>query len=131
MENLENQQAQTTETESLDAKWYSRFEEIGSFQAYEYFNGNSNIRNTQKESFLNGEIENPDLDYPLLDVDRINTIESSLMDLKQDILDHEPNEIVRNVYRWKINEKVAELRMMKSSHNGDMRRFERYSKYIY
>lgn len=131
MENLENQQSQTTETESLDAKWYSRFEEIGSFQAYEYFNGDSNIRNAQKESFLNGEIENPDLDYPLLDVDRIDIIESSLMDLKQDILDHEPDEIVRDVYRWKINEKVAELRMMKSSHNGDMRRFERYSKYIY
>jgi hypothetical protein len=131
MKNIETQSNQSIEIESLDDEWFSRFEEIGSFQAYEYFNGEAGARNTQKEAFLSGEIENPDLDYPLLDIETINNIESSLMRLKQDILEQETNEIVCNVYRWKINEKVAELRMMKSSHNGDMRRFERYSKYIY
>ncbi len=131
MTNLEHQTSQKLESESLDDNWYNRFEEIGSFQAYEYFNGEAGARNTQKEAFLSGEIENPDLDYPLLDIETINNIESSLMQLKQDILEQETNEIVRNVYSWKINEKIAELRMMKSSHNGDMRRFERYSKYIY
>lgn len=131
MENLEYQQKQNNEAEALDDKWFSRFEEIGTFQAYEYFNGDSNIRNAQKESFLNGEIENPDLDYPLLDTERISSMESSLIQLKKDILETETSDIVRDVYRWKINEKIAELRMMLASQSGDMKRFERYSRYVY
>lgn len=131
MENLEYQQKQNNESEALDDKWFSRFEEIGTFQAYEYFNGDSNIRNVQKKSFLNGEIENPDLDYPLLDTERISSMESSLIQLKKDILETETSDIVRYVYRWKINEKIAELRMMRASQSGDMKRFERYSSYVY
>lgn len=131
MESLEYHKNENIESKALDDKWFNRFEEIGSFQAYEYFNGDSNIRNARKESFLNGEIENPDLDYPLLDTEKISSIELSLIQLKKEILETETSDIVRDVYRWKINEKIAELRMMRASQSGDMKRFERYSRYVY
>lgn len=117
--------------EQLDAKWYDRFEKIGSFQAYEYFNGDKKYRNEQKEKFLTGNIDNPELDYPELKLDKIEELEAGLLELKKDILAEEENETVREVYRWKINEKIAELRMMKAAENGDMRRFQKYSEFVY
>ncbi|QQR78542.1 MAG: hypothetical protein IPJ68_05750 [Candidatus Moraniibacteriota bacterium] len=88
--------------------WYSRFEEIGAFQAYEYPDGDSAARAKEKESFLSGEKENPDLDYPRLEAGTLLAKDSELLDLKEKILSSEKNEVVKNVYRWRLNEKIAE-----------------------
>jgi hypothetical protein len=93
----------------LDAVIYERFKEFGAMQAYEYLDGDKAAREVQKKSFLSGEIENPKLDYPKIDLSLLESRENQLLDLKADILKDEPNETVKQVYRWKINEKIAEI----------------------
>lgn len=117
--------------ESLDAQWYSRFESIGAFQTYEYLDGNKEVREAQKTQFIAGEIENPTLDYPKIDPERLAQDEAALLALKEDILRNEPNELVRQVYRWRINEKIGELRILVAAAKGDMRKFKMYSEFVY
>lgn len=117
--------------EAVDQNWYERFEKIGSFQAYEYLDGDKEYRKRERSLFLSGEKENPTLDYPELDLGKIDSVDANLEILKKDILEQEDNSVVRQVYRWRINEKIAEIRMLRASANGDMKRFERYSEFIY
>ncbi len=115
----------------LDDKWYERFENVGSFSDYSYLNGEKNFRENQKNKFISGEIENPSLDYPDLETFNFDERESALLQLKNEIIKEEKNEVVGQIYRWKINEKLAELRMLKKAKIGDDRNFARYSKFIY
>lgn len=117
--------------EALDKQWYSQFEKIGSFQAYEYFDGDKQKREGEKQAFLAGEKENPELDYPLLNLENIASREKALLELKKSILDEEGNEVIKQVYRWKLNEKIAENRLLKVAITGDQRKFKRYSEFIY
>ncbi len=118
-------------TKALDDAWYERFEEIASFQDYEYLDGEKNFREEQKKKFLAREIENPKLDYPALEKLEFPNKEACLLDLKKTILENEPNEIIKQVYRWRLNEKIAELRMLKASKEGRDNRFLKYSEFIY
>lgn len=115
----------------LDVQWYPRFEQAAAFQAYEYLDGEKTYRHQQKQKFLSGEIENPVLDYPKLNFEDLTRKESDLLNLKTDILKNEPNPILKQVYRWRLNEKIAELRLLQATKSGDMRRFRRYSRFIY
>ncbi|MBT4153497.1 MAG: DUF1704 domain-containing protein [Candidatus Magasanikbacteria bacterium] len=119
------------EQEPLDAQWYGRFEGAGSFQAYEYFSGDREARAEQKRAFMDGEIDAPALDYPKLNMGDLQTKEDDLLALKKDILNKEPNPDVKQAYRWKINEKIAEVRMMKAALNGNMKRFSKYTSFVY
>lgn len=117
--------------ETLDDKWYERFSACGSFEDYEYLGGEKDAREEQKKDFIAGEFENPRLDYP--DLEKIDIVhrEQDLLELKKDILEQESNEVVKQVYRWKINEKIAEIRMLKETKSGNDRRVLRYSEFIY
>lgn len=117
--------------EALDDGWYERFSACGSFADYEYLNGERDVRECQKSDFIEGKCENPTLDYPDLEKMDIVQKERDLLQLKKDILEQEKNETVRQIYRWKINEKIAELRMLAETKNGNDMRFIRYSKFIY
>ncbi|HUV42395.1 MAG TPA: tyrosine/phenylalanine carboxypeptidase domain-containing protein [Patescibacteria group bacterium] len=116
---------------AIDEIWHSQFEKNGMVEAYEYLEGYKNHREEQKRLFLSGEVRNPILDYPRLDPDDLKGREEALLSLKEEILAKEENEIVGQAYRWKINESVAKLRMLQASISGDMRRFKRYSEFIY
>jgi hypothetical protein len=116
---------------AFDEKWFRRFLEHGNFQAYEYFEGDKEIRSREKRAFLSGKKENPDLDYPLLDPLLAKIREQSLLSLKENILEQESNQVVREVYRWRVNEKIAEIRMIQAAAAGNMRKFKRYTEYIY
>lgn len=122
---------QSKSSEFLDSNWYSRFEQLGSFQAYEYLDGDKQYREEQKQRFLNQDIRNPVLDYPKIDIEKLRENEKALLQLKKDIIAGEPNEIVKQVYRWRLNEKIAELRMLIAVVEGDANRFMRYSEFIY
>jgi hypothetical protein len=80
---------------------------------------------------LANEIENPSLDYPELENFDFDQREQGLLQLKKDILMQEQNSILKQIYQWRINEKIAEVRMLKAAHSGDDKRFVRYSKFIY
>lgn len=117
--------------ESLDTRWYTRFETLGSFQDYEQLTGEGDNRENQKKKLIAGEIENPTLDYPELEKFNFEEIEAGLINLKRDILNSENNPVVRQVYRWKINEKLADLRLLRASKEGNDKRVARYSQFIY
>jgi hypothetical protein len=117
--------------EALDDKWYERFSACGSFADYEYLGGEKATREQQKSEFIQGKCENPTLDYPDLEKLDVGQKEQDLLRLKKDILEQEQNETVKQIYRWKINEKIAELRMLNETRTGNDRRFLRYSKFIY
>ncbi len=126
-----NTEKDPVKARALDTEWYSRFEKIAAFQAYEYFDGDSAARAREKELFLSGKKENPELDYPQLNTGVLLAKDSELLDLKEKILSTEKNEVVKNVYRWRLNEKIAENRLLLAAATGDMRRFKRYSEFIY
>ena len=117
--------------EVLDEKWYSSFEKIGAFQDFEYLTGKKEHREDQKQKFISGEIENPELDYPELETFDFSSKEQSLLELKRAVITTEPNETLNQLYRWKINEKIADLRMLQATKNGNDKKFSRYSKFIY
>lgn len=133
----------TVEQPALDAEWYERFEKVGAFQAYNYLTGqkeyyldDAGILETgpnekEKRLFLKGEKENPDIVYPKLEKLDIDKTEAKLLELKSAIVEKEADAIVRQAYLWKVNEKLAEIRMLRAARDGDDRRFTRYSKFIF
>ena len=122
---------QTNEqSDSLDARWYERFESVA-FEDYEKLSGEKSHREQQKDRFLSGEIENPDLGYPELESFDVDEKEAALLSLKEDVLEAEENEAVRKIYRTKINEAIATVRMLRAAKDGDDRKFSRYADFIY
>ena len=120
-----------SKSEACDEGLYESFSEVASFQAYEHFDGELGYRNQQKHLFIEGEIENPQLDYPGIGLEKLDSIENDLLDLKRNLLLNEQNEVVKQAYRWRLNEKIAEVRLLRSVAIGDMKRFGRYSEFIY
>lgn len=51
--------------------------------------------------------------------------------LKQEVLEEESNDTVKKIYRVKINELLATVRMLKAVKDGEDRRFSRYSEFIH
>jgi len=119
------------EKPAVDEHLYDAFLEVGSLQAYEYLNGDPEYRKEQRRQFIDGEIRNPTLDYPKLNDDELLDAESALITMKDSVISTEKNELVKQVYRWRLNEKIAEIRMLRAVASGDMHRFARYSEFIY
>lgn len=120
---------QTPNPEALDSRWFPAFESAGAFEASSYYTLDDEQRDSQKAEFLSSS-ENPHFEYKNIDLTDLDQKESDLLDLKSTILQLEGNETVRQVYRWRINEKIAEIRMVKASAAGDMRKFEHYNYFI-
>ncbi len=127
--------------EILDAQWYAEFVEIGAFEAYDYFKDGKKSteqpeksrRQVSKESFLADESHqsNPELQYPELSEEWIKDREVKLLDLKRRIISTEQNPVVRQVYRWRINEKIAELRLMRAALQNKADAMAVYSDFVY
>ncbi len=129
---LNNGSQETTHNiEALDLKWYARFEELASFETEDELTGDKEYRDAQKKAFLAGEIDHPVFDFPKLNAEDLAAKEAGLLELKKDILEQEQNELVKQVYRWRINEKIASLRLLQAAKDGDVRKFERYNYFIY
>ncbi len=117
-------------TEKLDYRWYGRFEAIN-FEDYEKLVGTREKREVEKKKFLDGETENPTLDYPELQSFNLDERETELLSLKEDILELEQNQAIKKIYRTKINELIATVRMLRATKDGDDRKFARYADFIY
>lgn len=132
--NFENPTQRPTserKNEALDLLWFERFKEAGNFDDFEYLEGSKEEREKQKQIFFSETQRNPKLDYLKLETFDFENREEALLKLKSEILEKETNEVVKKVYGWRINEKLAQIRMLKSAKNGNDRRFSRYSKFIY
>lgn len=118
--------------QALDAKWYERFAPLTSFLFLGPLMGKDEHRAEQKTKFLSGELENPTLDYSNVDLADIDRRERELLNLKKEIIaDPETQEIVKQVYRWRINESIAELRMLRAAAKGETRRFQLYNNFVF
>ena len=147
---------------ALDKTIYPWLLEYGSFQTYDYLDGEKNYREDQKQKFVSDEIINPVLDYPNIDLERIQDIEENLIAfrdlLKGDSVvypDGIPQDWIEKISRYdyasrtayisKLNEKIAELRLLKATSllspisQSDsvefqaiiVNRFKRYTEFIY
>lgn len=132
-EQLQPEQFFGTEITKIDEKWFARFRQLFEIneEDIELFKGDPVFREQQKQMFLNGEIENPGLDYPKIDDKKLTEEEQGLLALKTEILESETNEVLKQTYRWKINELIAKLRMLRATSIDDMRRFKKYSEFVY
>lgn len=136
---IENRSERLPQAEPFDAEWHDRLREFGSFDDFAYLEGDPVIRAQQRQKFEAGEVENPTLDYPKLKLDDLQQKEQGLLALKIDVIQHEPTssfpaekiEVVKQAYRWRINQKIAETRMLMAAATGDLRHFKRYSEFIY
>ena len=68
-----------------------------------------------------------DLDAAVI-AERLNTLQQWKRDL---IADTSLEEDIKQAYRWKINEDIANLHMLEASRIGDMRNFRRWNEFIY
>lgn len=123
---------QSEQQQSLDARWYREFEIINSQNdVIECLDGDKEYRSRERDLFESGEKRNPDLDYPEINIESLEKEESELLSLKQAIINEESDEVIKQAYRWRINEKIAEIRMLKAAASGDMKRFKRYAEFVY
>jgi len=119
------------EQKHLDDVWFQEYQKKALFEELSLLNGNAEYRKQQKEEFIKGNIENPTLDYPKLETFDFDSKEQALLTLKKKILAEEKNEVVKQVYRWKLNERIAQLRALEATRDGNDHRALRYSKFIF
>lgn len=123
---------QTDKHDALDERWFPEARRIAAFQTFQFMASTDPMhRATEQAAFVEGETENPVLDYPKLSMDDLKTRETDLLKLKEEIRSEEENEVIRRAYLWKLNEKIAEIRMLRATLTGDMRGFERYNAFVY
>lgn len=115
----------------LDQGWFSQFTKISSFQIYEYFEGEYHFREKQRRLFSEGKIENPVLDYPLLNKKHLDAKEVAHKSLLNTILSDERNLLIRRAYQKKIEEKLVEIQILKASRAKDWSKFISGCKKIY
>lgn len=105
---------------SVDSAVFELFKTSGSFEGYEYFEGNKALRENQKKLFLSGEIENPTLDYPRLSMEFVVSKRKTLESMNFSFL---PDKI-KTAYIKKVTEKLGEVRLIEASIQGDMNLFK-------
>jgi hypothetical protein len=125
-----NHELSPTVEQKLDTLWFDRYAEQV-VDVFALLDGEASVRSVEKATFLQNESGNPTLDYPKLETFDFTSREKSLLELKAEIISDEKNPIVREIYRTKINETIAELRMLQATRLGDDKRFARYSAFVY
>ena len=122
--------------DALDEDIYDDFSSIKQLSAYNYFAGEreyrldtdtlqdekilrAGVRENVKYDFLSGAMRNPQLTYPKLEKFDASAIEKQFLTLKERIKTEVSNETVRKLYLWKINEKIAENRMLQAAKSGN------------
>lgn len=155
----------TEKLKALDEKWFTALQSATKIESLKCMDGMKATRDEEQEKFMRGEVENPSLDYRIVTEEQklviseekknlykspedLQRMETTLLALKEQIREEEKNDAIKRAYVWKINEKIAELRMLKEiapretvTKGGRLvapktaeqrsRRFSRYSEYIY
>ncbi len=162
------QPPQAEKPKALDEQWHAALELATKVDPLKSMDGIKANRDKTQAQFMNGEVINPTLDYRVVTADQkmafnaneatkstlwkspedLLRMEENLLILKKRIRAEEKIDAIKRAYCWKINEKIAELRMLKQmvphesytkagrkveakSETERSRRFSRYSEYIY
>ena len=117
--------------DSLDSTWFPQFKSIGAAGAEEFFHGDETYRTKQRELFLNGKIRNPSLDYPELSVEKLKERDRKTDQLLYKIDVEETNDLVKQMYISRLEEKRTETALLLASANKDMTNFQMMNERLY
>ena len=100
---------------------------------YKLLGPSSQAVETEHQQFLDAnKTALPDLrPSPDLNLNELNAWEAQLLGIKTELLASDMQTDTKQLYRWRINENIANLRIIRAAANGDTRRFERYNSFIY
>ena len=97
---------------------------------YKELGASAEQKTSAPELWHNG--QNADLTVKKYDLSEIETRKQHLLNWKKDLIannDIDPE--YKQLYRWKVNENIANINIIKASVSGDMRAFKRWNEYIY
>lgn len=83
----------------------------------------------KEEFFASGRTAIPDLRPPEPAAEQVAAEERRLLGIKQSLLAADGPDWLRQAYRWRINEDIANLRMLRDARAG--RRFAHYNQFVY
>jgi len=103
-----------------------RFEEA----TYKELGASAEQKALAPELWHNGQDAN--LTVRKYNLSEIETRKQNLLEWKKDLIaNNDINPEYKQLYRWKVNENIANINIIKASVNGDMRDFKRWNEYIY
>lgn len=116
----------------LDSVWFDKYTGAISTKGVESQNAEKKTQAKEdKEKFLAGEIDTPLIDTREINLEKLAEKETTLLALKKEIESNEPRDAIRYAYRWRINERIAKLRITRATATGDMRRYARYTDFVF
>jgi hypothetical protein len=125
--------------------------------------GDKDIRAAERKKFENEEVRNPTFDYPNIDLEKLAEREARFLEIKEDFKGADPRiaKVMNEAWKkdeaipedlvnrisivWKINEQIAQIRMLRAVKQSEMataagntkeraiamNKFKRYSEYLF
>lgn len=134
---------------AVDSYWHGKLKSIdGGGSEITLYTGSKEHSLRERTKFLSTETGNPVLDYPNIKIDDLNESEVRLTALKEELLAQEKNEAIQKAYLWKLNERIASLRMTRTTKEieelassgsdnpnpllkNKLKRFQKYTEYLH
>ena len=115
-----------------DAAIYDRFATVheGARETYKQLTLDADRKQAVLEAWHNG--EDADLSASHIDAEALAARLDELYAWKAELLaDDELDPVIKQAYRWRINEDIANAKLLEASSNGDMEAFHRWNRFIY
>ncbi len=116
----------------IDNELYARFRSLheGTQETYKQLTLDANRQEQAFAAWHNG--EDADLTATHLDGEVLNGRLDALYAWKAELLATEDvDPVLKQAYRWRINEDIAKVKLLQTSSRGDMEAFRRWNRYIY
>ncbi|MEX0649538.1 MAG: tyrosine/phenylalanine carboxypeptidase domain-containing protein [Candidatus Andersenbacteria bacterium] len=115
----------------LDSRWFPELHKITSVIASIAWLPEGLGLEKQRAQFLEKSIRNPYFTYPSLHAEDLERQLHSLARLEEQLFEGEDHPIVREAYRWKLDELRAKINMFIASARDDMDEFQRHSEAVF
>lgn len=73
----------------------------------------------------------PDLRPRMLDEGQLDRQEAALLEAKASLAESSAPDDIRQLYRWRLNERIGNARMLRAAYQGDMAGFAHYDHFVY
>jgi hypothetical protein len=102
---------------ALDTQWYRQLAPL-SVEVLQYLKSDLKGLHDQKQLFLAGDIANPFFDYSHIELGELYLKKEGLLSLQKEIVRHEHNGIIRDLYTAKIDEYLANITLLQSAYGA-------------
>jgi len=107
----------------LDRKWIDEYKRRASFSTLTFLKVNTRYLKSQEDDFISEKINNPKLIYHRLSDFDFKEWRNRLEELLERILKEEKNELVKEAYKGRIEERLETLALLEATHKGDDPKF--------